>query len=172
MSSGFNQWWFDVGSGIKPFSNHDMEQHSERIAFYAWDYSSVRAADEITRLRAELAAIKAKKESYDAVRAEYVRWWRHWLDTFDGYEGSAWLSEYAKAMPSAHPDASHDVDDVLRRIDFKIGTAVAELAKSNAERDDARLEIVDALKEMHTTAGLRRELKRRGWAEWYMEVKP
>jgi hypothetical protein len=48
----------------------------------------------------------------------------------------------------------------------------ADLAQRTAERDAARLEIVDALKEMHTTAGLRRELKRRGWAEWYMEVKP
>jgi uncharacterized coiled-coil DUF342 family protein len=48
----------------------------------------------------------------------------------------------------------------------------AELAQRTAERDEARLEIVDALKEMHTTAGLRRELKRRGWAEWYMEAKP
>jgi hypothetical protein len=47
----------------------------------------------------------------------------------------------------------------------------ADLAQRTAERDEARLEIVDALKEMHTTAGLRRELKRRGWAEWYMEVK-
>ena len=65
MSSGFNQWWFDVGSGIKPFSNHDMEQHAERIAFYAWDYSSVRAADEITRLRAEVAALKAQRQGAD-----------------------------------------------------------------------------------------------------------
>ena len=47
-----------------------------------------------------------------------------------------------------------------------------DLAQRTAERDEARLEIVDALKEMHTTAGLRRELKRRGWAEWYMEAKP
>jgi chorismate mutase len=48
----------------------------------------------------------------------------------------------------------------------------AEVAALKAKRDEARLEIVDALKEMHTTAGLRRELKRRGWAEWYMEAKP
>jgi hypothetical protein len=47
-----------------------------------------------------------------------------------------------------------------------------DLAQRTVERDQARLEIVDALKEMHTTVGLRRELKRRGWAEWYMEAKP
>jgi hypothetical protein len=83
---------------------------------------------ELAKSNAERDELKAKTDSYDRVRAEYVKWWRHWLDTFDGYEGSAWLSEYAKAMPSAHPDACSDVDDVLRRIDFKIGTAVAELA--------------------------------------------
>lgn len=60
----------------------------------------------------------------------------------------------------------------IDRIRVEVEQRTAELAKANAERDQARLEIVDALKEMHTTSGLRRELKRRGWAEWYMEVKP
>lgn len=48
----------------------------------------------------------------------------------------------------------------------------ADLAKANADRDAARLEIVDALNEMYTSAGLRRELVRRGWWEWYKEVRP
>jgi hypothetical protein len=115
-------------------------------------------------LLAENAALKAKTDSYDRVRAEYVKWWRHWLDTFDGYEGSAWLSEYAKAMPSAHPDACSDVDDVLRRIDFKIGTAVAELAQRTAERDEARREAC-ALRVLCTTTSKNCEqiAAERGW---------
>ena len=48
----------------------------------------------------------------------------------------------------------------------------ADLAKANADRDAARLEIVDALNEMYTSAGLRRELVRRGWWEWSKEVRP
>ena len=48
----------------------------------------------------------------------------------------------------------------------------ADLAKRTAERDEARKEVVEALKEMYTTAGLRRELLRRGWWEWYKEVRP
>jgi hypothetical protein len=47
-----------------------------------------------------------------------------------------------------------------------------ELAKANAKRDEARIEVFKALKEMYTPAGLRRELLRRGWWEWYKEVKP
>jgi hypothetical protein len=48
----------------------------------------------------------------------------------------------------------------------------AELARVTAERDEARKEVFKALKEMYTTAGLRRELLRRGWWEWYKEVRP
>jgi hypothetical protein len=48
----------------------------------------------------------------------------------------------------------------------------AELATRTAERDEARREILKVLKEMYTTAGLRRELLRRGWWEWYKEAKP
>ena len=48
----------------------------------------------------------------------------------------------------------------------------AEFARRTAERDAARKEVLKALKEMYTTAGLRRELLRRGWWEWYKEVRP
>ena len=48
----------------------------------------------------------------------------------------------------------------------------ADLAKANSDRDEARKEVIEALKEMYTTAGLRRELLRRGWWEWYKEVRP
>jgi hypothetical protein len=41
-----------------------------------------------------------------------------------------------------------------------------------SQRDEARKEVFKSLNEMYTTAGLRRELKRRGWLEWYKEVKP
>jgi hypothetical protein len=47
-----------------------------------------------------------------------------------------------------------------------------ELTERTAERDEARREAFKALKEMYTTAGLRRELLRRGWWEWYKEVRP
>lgn len=47
-----------------------------------------------------------------------------------------------------------------------------ELARLTAERDEARREVFKALKELFTTAGLRHELVRRGWWDWYREVRP
>jgi hypothetical protein len=47
-----------------------------------------------------------------------------------------------------------------------------ELAAAIKQRDEARREVFNALKELYTTAGLRRELVRRGWWEWYKEVRP
>jgi hypothetical protein len=48
----------------------------------------------------------------------------------------------------------------------------ADLAQLTAERDEARREVFKALKVMYTTAGLRCELMRRGWWDWYKEVRP
>jgi hypothetical protein len=48
----------------------------------------------------------------------------------------------------------------------------ADLAQRTAERDEARREVFKALKVMYTTAGLRCELMRRGWWDWYKEVRP
>jgi hypothetical protein len=47
-----------------------------------------------------------------------------------------------------------------------------EVAQRTAERDEARREILKVLKHMYTTTGLRLELSRRGWWEWYKEVRP
>jgi hypothetical protein len=67
MSSDFNTWWRDIGSGIRPLARHDYEQHGQRISMLAWNDSSVRATADITRLRAELAQRTAER---DALAAE------------------------------------------------------------------------------------------------------
>jgi hypothetical protein len=60
----------------------------------------------------------------------------------------------------------------VERLRADLAQRTADFGNAIAERDVARWEIIEGLKEMHTTYGLRRELKRRGWWEWYKEGKP
>lgn len=58
MSEEFDRWWREIGSGISPLSQHDMEQHAERVASMAWERCEYRESmlrGEIDRLRADLA---------------------------------------------------------------------------------------------------------------------
>lgn len=34
--AAWKKWWYEIGSGIYPFPNHDMEERSERISKIAW----------------------------------------------------------------------------------------------------------------------------------------
>jgi hypothetical protein len=60
VSSDFQTWWDEIGSGIRPLSEHDYEQHGRRITMIAWNDSSVRCTAELARLRAEIAALTAR----------------------------------------------------------------------------------------------------------------
>jgi chorismate mutase len=60
----------------------------------------------------------------------------------------------------------------LRALLAERDALAAEVAALKAERDEARREILKVLKQMYTTTGLRLELSRRGWWEWYKEVRP
>jgi hypothetical protein len=62
--------------------------------------------------------------------------------------------------------------DFARELERDLAQRTADFGNAIAERDVARWEIIEGLKEMYTTAGLRRELLRRGWWDWYKEVKP
>ena len=33
---GFNEWWYEVGSGITPLPHEDREEHARRVAFRAY----------------------------------------------------------------------------------------------------------------------------------------
>lgn len=58
MSEDFDRWWREIGSGISPLSQHDMEQHAERVASMAWERCEYRESmlrGEIDRIRADLA---------------------------------------------------------------------------------------------------------------------
>ena len=65
-----------------------------------------------------------------------------------------------------------DCREEINRLRADLAQRTAEAAKANAERDEARQQVFKTLKAMYTTAGLRRELLRRGWWEWYKEVRP
>ena len=39
MSNEFGQWWKDVGSGITPLQDDDMENHAKRVAEATWNYA-------------------------------------------------------------------------------------------------------------------------------------
>ena len=42
----FQIWWDEIGSGIKPITNEDMEDFGRRIASIAWDEGATFAEDE------------------------------------------------------------------------------------------------------------------------------
>lgn len=42
----FSNWWANVGSGITPKKNHDLEEHTERIAEIAWNVARAHMADD------------------------------------------------------------------------------------------------------------------------------
>lgn len=35
--SGFDAWWFDVGSGFPPLQCEDAEAHARRVSRMAWE---------------------------------------------------------------------------------------------------------------------------------------
>ena len=57
--SDFKTWWHETGSGIIPLSNHDQEEHAERVAQRAWD----AASDPIDQMLVE-TSIDAKDLAY------------------------------------------------------------------------------------------------------------
>jgi hypothetical protein len=66
MSSDFNTWWRDFGSGIRRHSVHDMEQHAERIAAHAWEHRDYREA----MLRGEIATLKIENANLRKLSAD------------------------------------------------------------------------------------------------------
>ena len=62
-------------------------------------------------------------------------------------------------------------DDDIDEAADEIARLRAEVAQRTAERDEARREITDRLKTIFTRPGFRHELERRGWTEWYKEVR-
>lgn len=72
MSSDFKTWWADYGSGLIRHTNHDHEQHAERVAAHAWEHRDYREAMlrgeiatlkiENANLRAEITALKAERD--------------------------------------------------------------------------------------------------------------
>ncbi len=45
----FKEWWHNVGSGIIPFKEADMESHAHRIAKAAWRAAQRRKVEEWKR---------------------------------------------------------------------------------------------------------------------------
>ena len=82
--------------------------------------------------------------------------------------GLVWGPEYIDEFAAAIRAALAEID----RLRADLAQRTADFGNARAERDVARWEIIEGLKEMHTTYGLRRELKRRGWWDWYKEAKP
>jgi len=59
----------------------------------------------------------------------------------------------------------------IKRLRTALFSAHIEISWLTVQRDEARLELVKQLKNVFTAVGLRRELKQRGWWEWYKEAK-
>jgi len=86
MSSDFKNWWDDYGSGLIRHTNHDHEQHAERVAAHAWEHRDYREAmmrGEIAtlkikndNLRAEIAALKAERDALKAEADPLAEMWR------------------------------------------------------------------------------------------------
>jgi acetoin utilization deacetylase AcuC-like enzyme len=128
MSSDFNTWWRDIGSGIRPLARHDYEQHGQRISMLAWNDSSVRATADITRLRAEVAALKANDP--------LAEMWRE-LEAYqeqanrDGH-GESWRRMCEERTQAAACNAAHAAREFSRESAWSASYAVREAAQMSA----------------------------------------
>ncbi len=53
---GFRNWWWNVGSGIGPKENHDMEEHASRISEIAWDAAKSENTEFLKQLKDYMAS--------------------------------------------------------------------------------------------------------------------
>ena len=48
MKSAFETWWYEEGSGMRPETSEDHEEHTKRIARIAWENGAFTATKPIS----------------------------------------------------------------------------------------------------------------------------
>lgn len=51
--SEFVKWWNEMGSGMRPYDGEDMEEHSMRVASFAWDAALKKFSEEAQKILKE-----------------------------------------------------------------------------------------------------------------------
>lgn len=137
MSSDFETWWADYGSGLIRHTNHDHEQHAERVAAHAWEHRDHREA----MMRGEIATLKIENANLRAEVADLQ-------SRLDAAWGDVSAMQGIVARLTAERDEAN-ANARLYRDDRERLTA--EVATLKAERDVARscLSVVEEIAERY-----------------------
>ena len=73
--AGFEQWWWHIGSGMRPEPGEDGEEHLHRVSEYVWDFAhrqgQRKAQYRIQQLESEVRDYTAARDAHDRLLADY-----------------------------------------------------------------------------------------------------
>ena len=80
----YDQWWYNIGSGMAPVKDEDMEEHANRVGFAAWSFKELlihQQLEEAVRLLRYLVDIGERVSGEHWKSCTYGA--RNFLNTFN-----------------------------------------------------------------------------------------